>query len=253
MAPTPATIKKREPVALLSTRDLNPNDHAADKAAIEMTLVHNMFIRALNSMSYHAPHVKETEDIRDFLRFCAIFVSGTELHHNSEETVLFPYWAEASGKPDLMRANVEEHAAFHGALDKLGAWATTTTPEQYRTEDLYALLDELTPPLVTHLTHEIDTILLLRDLPTKHIDEGLKRAGDHAVKHATKDEQLPFIFGCHDKTFEGGKHTSFPPIPYVVNLLTAWWFSRTYRGTWRFLPSDLYSNPQKPVFGPDAN
>lgn len=244
---------RRKPIELLSTRNLNPNDHAADKCAIEMVLVHNMFIRALNSMYYHAPYVTKPDDIRDFLRFCSIFVSGTELHHESEETVVFPYWSEQAGKPDLMKANLKEHEAFHGGLVKLGEYVAKTTPEQYRHEDLYALLDELTPPLVSHLTHEIDSVLLMRDYPSEMVEEGTKRGGAHSVGHATKDEQLPFLFGCNDVTFEGGKHNSFfPPIPYVVNLLTAWWFARKYRGSWRFLPSDLYGKPQKPVFGPDA-
>jgi hypothetical protein len=244
--------KRHEPIALLSTRNLNPADHAADKTAIEMVLVHNIFIRALNSMYYHAAYVTSTKDVRDFLRFCSIFVSGTHLHHDAEEQVLFPYWAEVTGSPDLMKANTEEHAAFHTGLDALGEYVTATTPEAYRAEQLVALLDELAPPLVAHLTHEIDTMLLMRAYDSAQVEEGTRRAGEHSVSHATKDEQLPFIFGCNDVTFEGGKHKSFPPIPYVVNLLTAWWFSRKYSGAWRFLPSDLYGRPKKPVFGPDA-
>lgn len=186
-------------------------------------------------MYYHAPYVKKALDIHDFLRFCEAFVSVTALHHETEETVIFPFWAEMAHPPDLMKANVEEHAAFHGGLDQLKEYSTQTAAENYRWEDLYAILDELGPPLVSHLTHEIDTLLTLRDYPHDKVLQGW-REGEKAVGgHASNYEQVPFGLGCNDVTFEGGKHY-FPAIPWLLQVMVAWWYGKKYKGAWRFCP-----------------
>lgn len=40
----------REPLPLIATGDLDPKEHGAIETAVEMTLVHNCFIRAINSI-----------------------------------------------------------------------------------------------------------------------------------------------------------------------------------------------------------
>jgi hemerythrin-like domain-containing protein len=242
----------RQPFPLLATRPEWKSDNHAEYCAIQMTLVHNLFIRAINSIYYHAPYVKEPQDINDFLKFCQTFASVMALHHETEETVIFPLWVEMTQKDDFMKENVDEHHAFHDGLVKLEGYSTNTAAADYRYEDLYTILDGFAPLLVSHLSSEIDTLLTLRDYPAEKVLEAWK-AGEKAVgDHASNYEQIPFALGCHDATYEGGQHL-FIPFPWFVKLMLHWWYGKKYAGAWRFCPSDLYSTPKRPVFGPDAS
>jgi hemerythrin-like domain-containing protein len=240
-----------KPIPLLTTHHLNPNDSAADKCAVHMTLVHNILIRALNSIYYHAPYVRDVRDIEDYLRFVKCFVSVTELHHDTEETVIFPIWAQITQQPDFMEENTQQHDALQDGLNRLKAYITSTSATDYRSEAFCAILDDFVPLLVIHLNDEIGTLLKLRTYANEDVQRGWK-AGEIAIgKHADKYEQIPFGLGCNDTTFEGGKH-SFPEISWLLNVMVAWWYGRRYQGAWRFCPSDLHGRPKKPGFGPQA-
>ena len=99
----PQSTPQREPLPLLSTPSLDPKSHGAVQGAIEMVLIHNCFIRAMNSIYYHAPYVTEPKDIRDYLHFCATFVAVLFHHHDCEERFIFPPWAEATNCPDFSK------------------------------------------------------------------------------------------------------------------------------------------------------
>lgn len=246
------TPTRREPIAMIPTpNNIEPKKHAADECALYMTLVHNIFIRAVKSIYYHAPYVKEPQDVRDFLFFCSVFVEVTILHHQAEETFMFPRWAEIAQNPGLIEENLDEHATFHSSLDKLRDYVTQTTPEQKRCADLYAVLDALTPPLVSHFTSEIDAILSLRNVPSEQGIRVWKAAEQATHVHIKWHEHIPFGLGCSDIAFEGGKNY-FPPFPWILQVMVAWWYGGQHRGVWRFCPSDAHGRSRKPLFGQDT-
>ncbi|KPI39755.1 uncharacterized protein AB675_3482 [Cyphellophora attinorum] len=245
-----ATGPTREPIPVIPTPPCPPGSHAAVEMAVEMVLVHNCLIRAINSIYYYAQHVTKAEDIRDFLHFCAVSVDLIHHHHEGEESFIFPPWAEATNRKDLLE-NVAEHREFHDGLDKLGEYARTTTPEAYNSQELFKVLDGFVPPLTSHLNSEVDRILAMENtdnaVARRILDEGKKKAMDGA----SRDKLVPFILGCHDATFEGGKHF-FPPMPGLVKMILVWWYGSKFQATWRFCPSDLYSRPKERILGPGA-
>ncbi|KPI35470.1 uncharacterized protein AB675_10915 [Cyphellophora attinorum] len=244
--------KSVEPrVALIPTPSLDPKSHGAVRAAVEMTLVHNCLIRAVNSIYYHAPYVTTTKDIRDFLHFCAIFVEVTLHHHDGEETYIFPPWAEQTNCPALLKENHAEHRLFHHGFEQLSRYAKTTDPSAYKSEDLLAILEDFTDPLAAHLTNEIDSILRMQEYSSEVAKKIFKEGVQKSMEGADKADHLPFLFGTHDKTFEGGKHY-FPPVGFLLNAALMFWYGSKNAGAWRFCPSDLYSRPRKPTLGPNA-
>lgn len=150
-----------------------------------------------------------------------------------------------------MKQNHAEHRLFHHGLEEVSKYARATEPSKYKSEDLLAILDGFAQPLATHLRNEIDSILRMQEysseIAVKIFTEGVQKSMDGA----DKADHLPFLFGTHDKTFEGGKHY-FPPVPFIVNVGLMWWYGGKHAGAWRFCPSDLWSRPRKPAFGPDA-
>lgn len=190
--------------------------------------------------------------MRDFLRFCEALVSELSEHHRMEESTIFPLWIEATGNPNIMDTNIDEHKAFHEGLLRMKTYATTTAAAAYKSEDLVGIMDGVMPSLVHHLRSEIESILAMQKYDSAKILQALRDGSKAAVASVTMDEQLPFLFSCNDVTFEGGKHSYFPPVPVVLTFAVNWWFAWKHRGAWRFSPCDMYGRPKPPVVGPDA-
>jgi hypothetical protein len=55
----------------------------AEKFATEMANVHNTLIRGLNSIIVQAPNVKETQDIKDFMKYAEFGCILIYEHHGN--------------------------------------------------------------------------------------------------------------------------------------------------------------------------
>jgi hypothetical protein len=53
---------------------------------------------------------------------------------------------------------------------------------------------------------------------------------------------VPQVFGCVDKSYPGS--ADFPPVPFILPWLNAYWFTRKHRGAWRFNPCDEWGRPR---------
>lgn len=76
-----------------------------------MCVVHNVILRGYNSIYKQAQHVRP-HDLRDFIGYSQAWVEMVLGHHHSEETVLFPMYAEAAGVPGLFDTDKNEHGKF---------------------------------------------------------------------------------------------------------------------------------------------
>lgn len=76
-----------------------------------MALVHNMLIRAYNSIYLQAIKVRP-EDVVDFLHYCSAWHTTLKGHHDSEEEVYFPGIEKATGIKGIMDSEVDEHGMF---------------------------------------------------------------------------------------------------------------------------------------------
>lgn len=73
-----------------------------------MALVHNMLIRAYNSIYLQATHVRPA-DVPDFLNYCSAWHMTLKGHHDAEEEVYFPGIEKATGVKGIMDSEVHEH------------------------------------------------------------------------------------------------------------------------------------------------
>jgi hypothetical protein len=87
--------------------------------ATAMCHVHNIFIRALNSVCLQAPFIHNATDIADLLFYTKTLVITINAHHDGEELYLFPQLGEYTKDPNIMAVNQAQHAAFHQSLGKL--------------------------------------------------------------------------------------------------------------------------------------
>ncbi|PCG88381.1 Hypothetical protein PENO1_110580 [Penicillium occitanis (nom. inval.)] len=218
------------------------NSHYSVFIAVDMCHVHNLFIRAMNSIYLQCPYVTKHEDIADLLFYTKTLVITIDAHHDSEEKYLFPDLAAYTKNPKIMAINQAQHASFHGGLEKLGEYCIKTSPADYSYVTFRGMIDAFATQLFKHLNEEIPTILALRQYPSKDLKKIWARTEQHINDVGSFDEMFPLAFGCMDKGFEGGKH-KFPPVPKVVNYIVYYWFARKHWSVWRFNPCDMWGHP----------
>jgi len=217
--------------------------------ATDMCHVHNMFIRAMNSIYLQSPYVTDPADIADLLFYTKTVVITIDAHHDGEEKYLFPGLAEYTKNPNIMAVNRAQHAAFHEGMEKLGEYCSKTSPADYAHSTFQAIIDSFAAPLFKHLSDEIPTILALKEYPSKDLKAIWAKAEKHINDVGSFDEMFPLAFGCMDRGFEAGQH-KFPPAPGFVNFVVKYWFARKHQGAWRFNPCDMWGTPRPLLFLP---
>lgn len=213
-----------------------------------MANVHNVIIRGINSIYLQAPYIKSatessTTNISDFLFFIKCYCDLVELHHSAEENFLFPSIAKLAAQPDIFTKSVDQHHAFSAGLHRLHEYAITTKADAYSGAKVQEIVDSFAPTLQQHLADEVGELLELKRLDSTALMK-IHKDSEKAKEPEVPEEMFPLFFGLVDKTYEGGIHGNFPPVPFFVPWIVHHWHARTHRGVWRFLPCDFWRQPR---------
>lgn len=162
-----------------------------DEIASEMANVHNMMVRGLNAIYLQAPHVQPSDE----KHFCTFIMHWHKLiftHHAGEEEHAFPAIEAMAGVKGIMNNNVEQHHAFHGGLETLGAYVTDCKAgkQKYDGRKIVEIIDGFGAALAEHLADEIPTLVGLRQY-------GEKMSGFAKMFSAEGDKAIvsvPFFF-----------------------------------------------------------
>ncbi|KAK2782264.1 hypothetical protein FQN52_000997 [Onygenales sp. PD_12] len=228
------------------------------RAANEMSISHNVYIRGLNAIYLQAEHVLEQSDVRDFLLFCKIWVEILDHHHDLEEAIFFTQIEEKTGNKGLMATNIEQHRIFHEGLESFIEYLNSAEKDlrMYDGKALKGYIDGFASALVTHLHDEIPTLITLADEHDKDGTIGKKAFADfekELIRRSWWTRHHPFVFGCVDVSFEDGVNADWPPVPFFIPYAVSFVFYRKLQGVWRFLPSDFYGRRRDLAFGPSQS
>ncbi|KAI1752755.1 hypothetical protein F4782DRAFT_114157 [Xylaria castorea] len=228
------------PLAVLPTPQFETGE--TDPFTIEashMTLSHNSFIRGFNSIYQQAPRV-QIADKADFIGYCLAWHDCVDAHHRYEETELFPNINKACGRTDLMSTAVNEHAAFHGGMERMKAYLQHEGAN-FKADELITILDSFKDALHSHLKAEPPSIVALRQYSTAERPIDILGIADAAGKTQVNlsfvFNVLPvFLLNMDTADFEGGMwHDVFPPfkgaVKWVLTKAVPAWNS----GKWRFV------------------
>jgi hemerythrin-like domain-containing protein len=227
-----------------------PSDHPSVFFAQQMAQIHNMIIRALNSIYNQCLAVKGgTQDASDFLKYCQIFYKILEHHHHVEEETFFPDIEALAGKPGIMEANVEQHKDFGAGLADFKTYAFETSRDTYDGQKLKDIIDSFGKIVERHLHDEIPTLLSLHYLDAKKMKEIWAKTEKAAHAGVDPYKGGPMAMGCIDKTFKvDGIPANFPPAPFFVPYLIHYVFSSRHAGAWRFNPCTSFKTPRPLAF-----
>jgi len=217
----------------------------ADKIATEMAMIHNMFIRSLNSIYLQAPNITDEKDGKELCGFASAWCQSLHGHHNTEEEIIFPSIEKQAGKPGLMSANVDQHKTFHDGVNALQSYVLDCVAGKvkYDGAKIRKLIDSFGAVMTQHLADEIPTLSSLKeykiDWPTLN-----DVARKHATSYGDTNLSLPFFLTSWDKDFEGGIHGRLP-FPWFIKLYIKWGLMGKYPGYWRFSACDTKGNPRQ--------
>lgn len=132
-----------------------PKEASADLHSwfsIDMCMVHNVMIRALNALWTSALRVVPADEAA-YAGYGLACLALVHAHHHGEETITFP---RLQRRLD-MTSNVEQHAAFHEPMDVLQDYFTRVSEkrEKYDGVKTQRLLEAFAGPFVQHLTDEV--------------------------------------------------------------------------------------------------
>ncbi|KAF5325493.1 hypothetical protein D9619_009722 [Psilocybe cf. subviscida] len=217
--------------------NVNFRDHAAT-FAIEMSLIHNVFIRGLNSLFTMAPRVTEADAI-DFAGYALTWTHLLHAHHHGEETILFPFFKT---KFD-MDHNVNQHKEFIEPMKAFEDYMVEVQKKQapFDGQKAREIIESFGDVLVTHLHEEIPTMSpeRLSQFDQAEFNAVIKTHDDH-IKAMPLTEAHVFVLTHHDIKAV----PSWPPAPAPVFFIIrnfAYW---KHRRCWKFAPFARYGAPQ---------
>ncbi|EFQ33161.1 hemerythrin HHE cation binding domain-containing protein [Colletotrichum graminicola M1.001] len=226
----------------------------ANRMAEDMTIIHNLIIRILNTVYLQCVNVeKSPDDVRDFVSYAIEWAKMVEEHHHIEEETVFPQIEQLTGVPGLMQANVVQHEAFHEGLHAYTGYLDMVQKreEAYSGEKLKGIIDSFMPVLRQHLSDEIGTLLKLGDYDRdwdgwfeRLIKELLAKSDDPNLKTTT----FPLLLTNRDKTFEDGIYAWWPGLPWFVTLMMRWFLIPKHNNWWRFSSCDHRGVPKELPF-----
>ncbi|KAF9045583.1 hypothetical protein BJ165DRAFT_1404743 [Panaeolus papilionaceus] len=193
--------------------------------AIDMSMIHNVFIRSMNSIYVNAPKVAP-KDVPAFAGYCITALDTIESHHHGEETYVFPVLEK---KIEEIKHNVDQHKAFHDGMDTFRQYMLDlkSKKESYDGVKVQELCKAFADPLVQHLHDEIPTISPEKLARFDDEPETLKKMFDKLEEHIKsqpgKLTVFPFVMTHHD--FE--KAPNWPPVPAPIK-----WFARNVAPHW---------------------
>lgn len=138
----------------------------------DMTILHNCFLRGINSIYLQCGNVAtkgSTKDKLDLANFAYQWAEWVDEHHRFEEEDLFPRINELAGVPGIMDGNVNEHAQFHDGLIKFEEYLNKVKEEkeELSAETMKSIIESFMPALQSHLESEIDTLVSLEKYDDK--------------------------------------------------------------------------------------
>ncbi|KAK2013067.1 hemerythrin HHE cation binding domain-containing protein [Colletotrichum eremochloae] len=226
----------------------------ANRMAEDMTIIHNLIIRILNTVYLQCVNVeKSPSDVQDFVSYAIEWAKMVEEHHRTEEEMVFPQIEQLAGVPGLMQANVAQHEAFHKGLHAYKDYLERVQKgeEAYSGGRLKDIIDSFMPILRQHLSDEIDTLLKLGDYDRdweawfeKLMKELLAKSDDPNLKTTT----IPLLLTNRDKTFEDGVYAWWPALPWFAILMMRWFLIPSHKKWWRFSSCDDRGVPKELPF-----
>lgn len=205
----------------------------------DMSLIHNVFIRSVNTVWNNAPLVTPQDEV-SFAGYALTMAAAIHTHHHSEETIVFPFLATKLP----MEENIEQHEQFQAGLKEFTAYfqEVFNGEARYDATKTRELVASFGGALVQHLHDEIPTISpeALSVLDTEGFDKMMLELEEHIKSAPGLFTVFPFTLSNHDYAAT----PNWPPIPgplsWFVRHIAVW----RHSSYWKFSSFDMAGRPK---------
>ncbi|KAK9241683.1 hypothetical protein V1506DRAFT_550029 [Lipomyces tetrasporus] len=170
-------------------------------------------------------------DLSNFLGYCEAWCITLLGHHETEETITFPYLQQ---KLDFAE-EVEQHKKIHDALDAFLEQIRLAKKDSaaFDPARMTQILKDAEDNLMAHLHQEIEDLApdRLKVFSGEELAEMMKVSEKYAMKHSSPVVILPLI-----RSHTPPEYKCFPPLPWAVEKLLLPFLAMRHSGYWKYAP-----------------
>ncbi|KAF9469573.1 hypothetical protein BDZ94DRAFT_1151020 [Collybia nuda] len=174
-------------------------------------------------------------DLQNFLGYCEAWAVSIEVHHDSEEKVVFPFLNQ---KMDFS-GEIEQHKAIHDTLDKILATIhdARTDPSKFDATKMNALMLEFKDPLFSHLDEEVEHVHASKLKEANFAEKDVLAMIAGLEKHA-KGTGDPFMIVPFMRSHTSPEHKDvWPSMPWILRkVVIPYVLAKRYSGYWKYSP-----------------
>jgi hypothetical protein len=141
------------------------SSHTCASMATIMAEFHNVLFRGFNSAYLYSYSISpDSPSATDLLDYSSLICAILEMHHDWEETSLFPALEKYAGQPGLLDTNTAQHKAFEDGLHSFHAYCDNPeTKKNFDSATYRTMVDSFAPALEKHMHAEPETFYRLRN------------------------------------------------------------------------------------------
>ncbi|KAH0591376.1 hypothetical protein H2248_001454 [Termitomyces sp. 'cryptogamus'] len=178
------------------------------------------------------------DDLRNFLGYCEAWALSIELHHTSEEDIVFPFLNQKMNFSE----EKAQHELIHANLDRILSLivAAKADPTKFDSCALRDIMNDFKETLYTHLDEEVKHIsasnLKTAQFEERDVKAMVERLETYAKSHGDPFLLVPFM---RSHTPAAIKDT-WPSMPWIVRkVVVPYVLAKKHSGYWKYSPYSM--------------
>ncbi|KAG5731283.1 hypothetical protein E4T56_gene6521 [Termitomyces sp. T112] len=178
------------------------------------------------------------DDLKNFLGYCEAWALSIELHHTSEEDIVFPFLNQKMNFSE----EKAQHELIHANLDRILSLivAAKADPTKFDSCALRDIMNDFKETLYTHLDEEVKHIsasnLKTAQFEERDVKAMVERLETYAKSHGDPFLLVPFM---RSHTPAAIKDT-WPSMPWIVRkVVVPYVLAKKHSGYWKYSPYSM--------------
>ncbi|EGO04218.1 hypothetical protein SERLA73DRAFT_173661 [Serpula lacrymans var. lacrymans S7.3] len=177
-----------------------------------------------------------TNDLANFMGYCAAWAFAIAEHHDTEETIVFP---RLEGRVDFS-TELEQHKVVHAGLDEIIPYiqSAQTDTSMFDAEKLKGMMQAFREPLFRHMDEELEHVqpANLKVMPFEEMEELNETLDSYAKANGDPFILVPFMMSHTAPEFKD----SWPQMPWVLrSIVIPYVLAVRHYGYWKYSPYSM--------------
>ncbi|KIJ51879.1 hypothetical protein M422DRAFT_26564 [Sphaerobolus stellatus SS14] len=208
-----------------------------EEVQFQMINAHDTFKCGYDSIIKHLESPPK-DDLPNFAGYCKAWAEAIDIHHKSEEAIVFPFLntkMDFSGEAEAHKV-IED--GIHGIIAYIDEFSQDIT--KFDAERLKGLMVNLKDPLYSHLDEEVEHIAPDNLRQAGFTENELRSMLDSLVAYARSHGNVFLVLPFMRAHTVPEVKPVWPQLPWLVRqVLVPYVFAMRYSGYWKYAPYPL--------------